>query len=652
LNLFFFLDSKEQVANLVETMKIPLISLLFCMLFSGFAYTQNQPNLFVESSNRGEAPLDITSQLDLSVQDVDKSDFENFEYKPNAKSDLKYPYTSKAIWMRFQFSNPHSIPVKKLLYLSSALTGDLELYNSKSHEVLGRSGSSVPMDQRIYPARLPAFNISLNPGESETFYLKRVSHHSLASKVYLGTPSALVTEEMDSKSILFFYLGGIICLILYNLFIGIYARDLNYFLYAFFAAAVASASLNTQGFFDAYIFTNMSFTVSDYLMVFSSVAILASVLFVYRFLNIRYVFREARIGFWVLGASGLITFIVGLIQIPNTQVVFGHMVDLTIVLLLFYLIACGVITLKRGYKLAQFFLLSWASLFVGVMGWFGMTYGFFPNTAVTSNALIFGNLGEMLILSLGLAYKIAILDQEKKQALIQAQDKEKYHRLVKVLSHDIANAIAIFSGYLYILKRNIQGERELKTIGKLENVLDNTKGMLGLVREEEVFNSFKASVTLRPVDLCEVIQEVVSFYEDRISEKELKMKIQIPEKSFVMADKTALANQVLSNLLSNAIKFCYPKSQISIHLESKANYLVLKIDDQGIGIPTENIQKVFFSKEITSQKGTMLEKGSGLGISLVKDYMEIFKGKIEVHSVHESVSKNSGTSISLFFPQI
>lgn len=596
--------------------------------------------------------LDITSETEVSIRDPEQTDFKSFDYKPNSQVDLKLPYTSKAIWMRFRLENSSNVPLDQMLYLSSALTGNLILYKASSLDFIQKSGSSVPLKERVYAARLPVFPIHLNAGESEIFYLKRVSHHNLASKVFLSSQANFVTQEADSKAILFFYLGGILCLIVYNLFIGLYAKDLNYFFYAFFASSVAAASLNTQGFFDAYVVTDLPFTVSHYLMVFSSVGILASLIFVYRFLNIRIVLPEARLGFWILGGSGCLTLIYGLSRFGNLQLFFGHLVDLTIVSVLFYLIACGLVAYYRGYKLARFFLFSWVSLLFGVMAWFGMTYGVFHNTTFTSNSLLFGNMGEMLILSLGLAYKIAVLDQEKKQAEIEARDKDRYHRLVKVLSHDVANAIHIFSGYLFVLKRNLTGGSEMKTITKLENILENTKEMLGLVRQEEVFNSYRQSVTLRPVDLHEVAEDAVSFYEDRLKEKNLRVHIQIPEKSFVLADKTAVTNQIISNLLSNSVKFSHADSEILISVECLQSQLVLRIQDFGVGIVASDINRVFFTKEILSQSGTMHETGSGLGTSLVKDYMEIFNGKIEVKSTHQSASKHSGTTVSLYFPRI
>jgi adenylate cyclase len=288
----------------------------------------------------------------------------------------------------------------------------------------------------------------------------------------------------------------------------------------------------------------------------------------------------------------------------------------------------------------------------GVLGWFGMTYGILPHSSITSHALMFGNLGEMLVLSLGLAYKINILDKEKRRAELQAQEKERYHRLVKVLSHDVANSISIFSGYLRRLRRSHEAQTDVPTISKLEAVVENMKGILDLVRGEEALKSFQISASLKPVNLREVIQEVVAFYDEACTQKEVKLEVQIPENLCVMADKTALSNQVLSNVVSNAIKFSHPQSKISINVDIKNQCVHLKVRDFGVGILPEEVKRIFFSEEVTSKPGTLRERGSGLGASLVKDYMAIFKGRIEVNSIHESISSNCGTLITLVFPEI
>lgn len=599
-----------------------------------------------------EETLDMTNQIEISVQDPSQSQFETFQYQKNASQDLKLRYTSQALWIRFRLQNPTSKPQERMLYLTSGLTGVLELYREGSVEPLQKAGSSVPFLQRSVRSRLPAFRIELASGQSQTFYLKRLSHHNLSSKVFLSTPEAFYEKEMDSKATLFFYVGGLLCLVVYNLFIGVSARDINYFYYAFFTSALALTALNMQGFIDSYMLTHQSFTASHYLMAFSSTAIVASLLFVYHFLNIPQTFPKANAGFWILGILGLLLFIEGIFPIENSQVIFGHLIDGLVVVLLCFLVTCGVVVYRRGYKLAQFFLLSWVSMIVGVLGWFGMTYGLLHHSAITSHALMFGNLGEMLVLSLGLAYKINTLDKEKRRAELQAQEKERYHRLVKVLSHDVANSISIFSGYLRRLQKSLDPHPELATIGKLEAVVENMKGILDLVRGEEALKSFQISATLKPVNLREVLQEVAAFYEEACTQKGLKLEMEIPENLFVMADKTALSNQVLSNVISNAIKFSHPQSKISITVETKDHCIYLKVRDFGVGILPEEVKRIFFSEEMTSKPGTLRERGSGLGASLVKDYMAIFKGRIEVSSIHESVSSDCGTLITLVFPQI
>ncbi|MEZ0392422.1 MAG: 7TM diverse intracellular signaling domain-containing protein, partial [Pseudobdellovibrionaceae bacterium] len=500
-------------------------------------------------------------------------------------------------------------------------------------------------------SRWPMFRIDLAPKETKTFFIKHYSHHNVTTKIFVSKLGDFQAEESNAKAILFFYLGGILCLIAYNLFIGVYTRDVNYFLYILFAGALCVVSLNTQGFFDAYVFSRLPWTLTYYLKIFTSLAILASLVFVFQFLNASQVLPRLKFGFWAFGLSATVTLILGFFPNLELQEICGAWTDLTSNCLLFFLLFCGYLAYRRGHKLVQFYLLSGVWNLFGVIAWFGLNYGWLEGSGWTPYSLLIGSMGEMLVLSLGLAYKINILDQEKRQALLEANEKERYHRLVRVLSHDVSNAILIFSGYVHRLKRFIQGSRESEILNKLELSLGNMTDMLGLVRNEEAFKSFQLSVVLRPLDLHEVVNEIVSFYEDQFQSKGLRVHTDVPEKSLIMADRTALANQVLSNLIANSIKFSYPESEIRIFLEEKAEMRTLKIQDHGCGIPADNIKRIFYSEEVISRAGTIKERGSGIGTSLVKDYMKIFNGQIEVESVHESVSSRSGTLISLHFPK-
>jgi signal transduction histidine kinase len=595
------------------------------------------------------APQDVTSQVsltDLPANAAGTTPPDN-DFQPASESEIHLPYTTNQLWLKLTLSNPRGERTERVLYLSSPLTGDVEL-RVPNGETL-KSGSSMPLAQRAIPTRLTAFPITIPAHETLTFYLLRQSHHSLSTRLFVAFPETFQELDSEEKAFLFFYLGGLLCLILYNLAVGIYTRDIHFLLYSVFAISFATATSCVNG-VDAYLFPNLSFSCSHHLMVFSSLGVISGTIFVYNFLNIRETLPQVRPIFALLVGLALITFVAGFFSGPHLQPL-GYVIDSTIALSALFLLVCAVIVYWRGYVLAKFMIFSWASLLAGILAWYAMMVGWLPHFFVTQNALIFGNLGEMLIISLGLAYKINILDHQARLASHQAKEKERYHLLVKVLSHDIANALQVAGLYVLRLTNASLTPQELKSLNRLNEVIAKMRQTLGFVREEEKLKSFQEAVKLSPVDLNEVVTEVMQFFEEPIQEKKLQLSAQIPERICVKADKGVLANQVLSNILSNAIKYSRMSGEIKIECNQSVDCIDLHIKDFGVGITNEDIQKAFFSNQLISTRGTSAEVGSGMGASLAREYMKLFKGELLVDSIHESTSPHSGTTVTLRFPR-
>jgi signal transduction histidine kinase len=101
---------------------------------------------------------------------------------------------------------------------------------------------------------------------------------------------------------------------------------------------------------------------------------------------------------------------------------------------------------------------------------------------------------------------------------------------------------------------------------------------------------------------------------------------------------------ILRNVISNAIKFTERSGQIEVMTRDDGDYLQIIIKDTGIGIDKEKINNLFTLQEKKSSVGTEREKGSGLGLVLVNEFIQINNGNITVES------SSSGTSFHIFLP--
>jgi signal transduction histidine kinase len=133
------------------------------------------------------------------------------------------------------------------------------------------------------------------------------------------------------------------------------------------------------------------------------------------------------------------------------------------------------------------------------------------------------------------------------------------------------------------------------------------------------------------VDLSQLITGIINLLNNSAIQKSITIIKKIPVSANVIADKEMIAT-VIRNLISNAIKFTKQGGIITVSIEQKEDGLIVAVEDNGIGIRKENIDKLFRIDESTSTVGTQNEKGTGLGLMLCKEFIAKHGGKIWVES--------------------
>lgn len=581
-------------------------------------------------------------------------DLARVDFPNESVNDVVAPYGNKDQWFKFSLTNSTENTIEKVLFLDSPLAGKLTLYRGDQKAPMMLSGPGRALAERNYRSRLGAFSVSLAPHEVDTFYLHRDGHHALNAQLKWLDQADFEKTESGFKEVFFFYVGGIFCLVVYNILLGSYTRKVDYLLYSFFAASFCLCAMSLSGMLDTYLMPNSKIVFSNYLMFFSSLTLFAAGLFVERFLSIEKEFTSGYWGIRVVRGLALVSLLASLFAASNRNLfLFGYWIDISIALGICFFIYCGFVSLIR-YKnpLAYFFLLSWCVVLIGTGTWMMTLHGLMHQSPAVKYALLFANLGEMLVLSLGLAYKIKILDREKTLALQDAKDKKRYLRLVRVLSHDVANTVSGVSFHAEMLKEKLLGVDARNHVDSISTSIGKLETLLNSVRREEVLHAARVQTDFDLVEVTEVCREVVNHFKWELREKGIEIKLSLSELCYVRADRSALANQVLSNLLSNAIKFSERGQTIEIACRKQDNFVAISVKDEGVGIHPEDLQHLFKEQKIISHKGTANESGTGMGTYLVSEYMKIFGGQIKVTSIHRSLNLSSGATVELRFPSI
>ena len=133
------------------------------------------------------------------------------------------------------------------------------------------------------------------------------------------------------------------------------------------------------------------------------------------------------------------------------------------------------------------------------------------------------------------------------------------------------------------------------------------------------------------IDLNKVVDKVIDILIDNAVKKDISIVNFVADTTLVISDNNMLFS-ILQNLISNAIKFTFPKGRIEIKAEFNDTLTTVSVVDDGTGIPSNVLDKIFHISTKVSSNGTKGEKGTGLGLLLCKEMIEKHGGKIWVES--------------------
>lgn len=226
---------------------------------------------------------------------------------------------------------------------------------------------------------------------------------------------------------------------------------------------------------------------------------------------------------------------------------------------------------------------------------------------------------------------------------------EQNQKLLSIMMHDISNPLTAMKFYLSRIKP-MENDNEIN-LNKVKKNLSFVEDVLMNVRSLYKIHKTHASLSLSPILIEDCFNELSIIFAKASAEKniELVFKNQLLPGTKVLGEKISLTHSVLSNLVNNALKFSSPNSEIEIIAKEEKGSVVIEIQDHGPGIPNEVIQSIMFNHgSISSSTGTAGEKGLGLGLSIVKSFVDSYGGQIVIESKQQVVfPQDHGTTIRI-----
>lgn len=242
----------------------------------------------------------------------------------------------------------------------------------------------------------------------------------------------------------------------------------------------------------------------------------------------------------------------------------------------------------------------------------------------TTNLLLLVGLDIILVIALVLAFRSI-----RKEVQL-AQNKAEF---VANVSHEIRTPLALISMFAETLEMNraTSDEKKKEYYAIINKETHRLSGIVNKILNFSQTESGKKKLHLQPVVLNEVVAEVLHTYDFHLTKKGFGYSVIAPEQVRVLADKEAVT-EILVNLVDNSIKYSPDAKQLTVTLSTQNGFGCLAVTDQGAGISAAD-QKHIFDKFYRVSSGNLAKsRGTGLGLTLVKQLVDQQRGKISVQS--------------------
>jgi PAS domain S-box-containing protein len=222
--------------------------------------------------------------------------------------------------------------------------------------------------------------------------------------------------------------------------------------------------------------------------------------------------------------------------------------------------------------------------------------------------------------------------------------KDKFFRIV---AHDLRSPFVSILGLTEILKtdNSLTPEKTSEILDMIYSSVRDQYNFLENLLKWSRLQSGHFELTFTDVNPKDVIKQIISIAGPSIKSKKIEAKYDsVPDDIVLNTDKQALTS-ILYNIIFNALKFTNENGRIEISARIENNEALISVDDNGVGITGDRLEKLFMPGEFISTPGTKREKGSGMGLILVKELVKMLGGKIWVKSF-----PGSGSTFTVSIP--
>ncbi|NNT72975.1 response regulator [Flavobacterium sp. IMCC34852] len=581
-------------------------------------------------------------QSNLTLEQVMAS--KDLKFQPMLNENTDFGFTTHHFWIRFQLKNTTKETQNYFFETARPITDVAELYVINQENKVSKlvSGDAIPYTQRSFDHRKTIFNISLNPGEQQQFYLHVKSDGEMLSMpMILYRLESLIQMTSFEQFVFGFFYGILIIAAILYLFFFFGMRDKTFFYYSMYVVFIGLLQFAIDGYFYQFITPQSGWFSLHAVVLFACVANFFLGRYAQVFLKIKDYNKFINYAFYALYIlnAGLL---LSLLLIPKVLEYSYPIANGLGLIVLSLIIASQISIYRKAQRLDRFFAIGVFFLICGFVVFILKNFSLLPLTFWTENGSKLGTGMEVIFLSLSMANLIRNLKNEREELQnLALQRSEEMNELKSYFLSNISHELRTPLNAILNTAKSMAKDSNDKQIQDGSQIIKySTYSLLSSINDILDFSKIEKNeikLELSDFDLVRTVEHIANNFAREASDKGLDFTFHkgddLPE--MVNGDSVRL-NQILHNILSNALKFTH-EGFVKFKIEAKKTkdnkvQIIFTVSDTGVGISKEKINSIYdsFSQEGINNKRKF--GGLGLGLYIVKHLVDLHKGKIKIDS--------------------